>query len=64
MKKPNYFIFGMVWLVAAVVSILNFVQYFDDRGNLIRGGLFLMMSIFYFWLNRKSKGGGDENGKG
>lgn len=57
MKKPNYLVFGLIWLMAAVVSIVNFIQYFDDRGNLIRGGLFLMMSVFYFWLNQKSKGG-------
>lgn len=55
MKRPNYFIFGMIWLMAAVVSIMNFVQYLDDRGNLVRGGIFLLMAIFYFWMNRKYK---------
>ena len=55
MKQPNYFIFGMAWIMAAVVSITNFVQYQNDRGNLIRGGLFLAMGVFYLWLNKKNK---------
>ena len=56
MKGPNYLIFGMLWTVAAAVSIMNFIQYMDDRGNLVRGGLFLMMGVFYFWMNKKTKG--------
>ena len=55
MKRPNYFVFGMIWLMAAVVSVMNFIQYLDDRGNLVRGGIFLLMAIFYFWMNRKYK---------
>ena len=55
MKRPNYRIFGMIWLAAAIVSIMNFIQYLDDRGNLVRGGLFLLMAVFYFWMNQKQK---------
>ena len=55
MKQPNYLIFGMAWIMAAVVSIMNFVQYQNDRGNLIRGGLFLAMGVFYLWLNKNNK---------
>ena len=43
MKRPNYLIFGLLWTLAAAVSVMNFVQYLDDRGNLVRGGLFLLM---------------------
>ena len=53
MKKPNYLIFGLLWILAAAVSIMNFIQYFDDRGNLIRAGLFLAMGVFYLWMNKK-----------
>ena len=55
MKQPNYLVFGLLWIMAAAVSIMNFIQYFDDRGNLVRGGLFLMMGIFYLWMNKKHK---------
>ena len=55
MKRPNYLIFGLIWLTAAVVSIMNFIQYLDDRGNLVRGGLFLMMGVFYFWMHNRHK---------
>ena len=55
MKRPNYLIFGAVWLMAAAVSVMNFIQYQNDRGNLIRAGLFLAMAVFYFWMNRKYK---------
>ena len=55
MKRPNYRIFGMIWLMAAAVSVMNYIQYLDDSGNLIRGGVFLMMSMFYFWMNGKQK---------
>ena len=56
MKQPNYLIYGMLWTAAAAVSIMNFIQYLDDRANLVRGGLFLLMGTFYFWMNRKTKG--------
>ena len=55
MKQPNYLIFGMAWIMAAAVSIMNFLQYQNDRGNLVRGGLFLAMGVFYLWMNKKSK---------
>ena len=55
MKKPNYLVFGMIWLAAALISLMNFIQYLDDRGNLVRAGLFLLMALFYFRMNRKSK---------
>ena len=55
MKQPNYLVFGLLWTLAAAVSVINFVQYLDDRGNLIRGGLFLLMGIFYFWMHNKNK---------
>ena len=55
MKRPNYRTFALIWLAAAVVSVMNFVQYLDDRGNLIRGGLFLMLSVFYFWMHDRQK---------
>ena len=56
MKQPNYLIYGMLWTVAAAVSVTNFIQYMDDRGNLVRGGLFLLMGTFYFWMNKKTRG--------
>ncbi|MBR1660261.1 MAG: hypothetical protein IJ705_08080 [Oscillospiraceae bacterium] len=55
MKRPNYFVFCMIWLAAAIISVLNFVQYLDDRGNLVRGGLFLLMATFYFYMNGKNR---------
>ena len=55
MKQPNYLVFGLAWIMAGAVSIVNFVQYQDNRGNLIRGGLFLAMGVYYLWLNRKKK---------
>ena len=55
MKQPNYLSFGMAWIMAAAVSVMNFLQYQNDRGNLIRGGLFLAMGVYYLWLNRKNK---------
>ena len=55
MKQPNYLVFGMAWIMAGVVSIVNFLQYQNDKGNLIRAGLFLAMGVFYLWMNRKHK---------
>ena len=45
----------MIWLAAALISLMNFIQYLDDRGNLVRAGLFLLMALFYFRMNQKSK---------
>ena len=55
MKQPNYLVFGLLWTMAAAVSVMNFIQYFDDRGNLVRGGLFLLMGIYEFWLYNRHK---------
>ena len=58
MKQPNYLVFGLIWTMAALVSIANYVQSFPVRtpGNLVRAGLFLLLGLFYFWLNRRRKG--------
>ena len=55
MKQPNYLNFGLIWIMAAAVSLVLYFQNLD-RGNLVRTGLFLAMSVFYFWMNKKSKG--------
>ena len=55
MKQPNYLVFALLWTMAAAVSVMNFIQYLDDRGNLVRGGLFLMMGVFYFWMYNRHK---------
>ena len=55
MKPTKYRVFGLIWLAAAVVSLMNFIQYLDDRGNLIRAGVFLLMAVFYFWMYGKRK---------
>ena len=43
------------WVVAAAASVMNFVQHQNDRGDLIRAGLFLMMGTFYFWMHDRHK---------
>ena len=54
MKKIPYLHYGLIWLMASAVSIVNFIQT-TEPGNLTRGGLFLAFSIFYFWMNGKQK---------
>ena len=54
-RNPKYLNFGMIWVVAAAASVMNFVQHQNDRGDLIRAGLFLMMGTFYFWMHDRHK---------
>ena len=54
MKKPKYLNFGMIWVMAAAVSLVLYIQYLDPA-NLVRAGLFLAMGVFYFWMNKRSK---------
>ena len=54
-RQPKYLNFGLIWVMAAAASVTNFIQHMNDRGDLVRAGIFLMMGVFYFWMNDKTK---------
>ena len=54
MKKPNYFIFGMIWLTAAAATFLQFVRS-SLCTVLIRTGVFMLIGIWYMYANSKNK---------
>ena len=54
MKKPKYFTFAMIWLIAAAATFLQFVQS-GDRTVLTRTGVFMFIGILYLYINDNSK---------
>ena len=54
MKKPKYFTFGMIWMTAAAATFLQYVQK-GDRTVLIRTGVFMLIGLWYLYMNDKNK---------
>ena len=57
MKQPNYLVFGLAWIMMGLASILFYVRDFPEVNprHLVRAGLFFLMGLFYFYMNRKNK---------
>ena len=50
MKKPSFRSFGLIWVAAAIASFALFVNT-QDRGALVRCGIFLMAGMLYLWAD-------------